>query len=61
MDSTFSFTQDRLTEMMIKMYKPDHLISIPRNICGVFDFDRGKQIYEAGITSFQEELGQSEK
>jgi len=61
MDSTFSFTQDRLTEMMIKMYKPDHLISIPRNICGVFDFDRGKQIYEAGIRSYQEELGQSKK
>ena len=48
MDSTFSFTQDRLTELMIDMYKPDHLINIPRNVCGVFDFDQGERIYEIG-------------
>lgn len=57
MDSTFSFTQDRLTEVMIKMYKPDHLIDIPRNICGVFDFDRGKRIYDVGKKSYQKVLG----
>lgn len=48
MDSSFSFTQDRLTELIIELYKPDHLIEIPRNACGVFDFNQGKRIYEIG-------------
>lgn len=56
MDSTFSFTQDRLTEMIIEMYKPDHLIEIPRNASGVFDFDQGKKIYEIGQQAFQKAM-----
>ena len=54
MDSTFSFTQDRLTELMIDVYKPDKLIEIPRNASGIFDFDRAKQILEAGRESYNE-------
>lgn len=56
MDSTFSFTQDRLTELMIEMYKPDHLINIPRNACGVFDFDQGERIYKIGQDAFQKRM-----
>lgn len=52
MDSTFSFTQDRLTELMIDVYKPDRLIEIPRNASGIFDFDRAKQILEVGRDSY---------
>jgi len=48
MDSSFSFTQDRLTELIIDLYKPDYLIEIPRNACGVFDFNQGKRVYEIG-------------
>lgn len=48
MDSSFSFTQDRLTELIIELYKPNHLIEIPRNVCGVFDFDQGKRVYDIG-------------
>jgi NTE family protein len=51
MDSSFNFTQDRLTGLMIEVYKPDHLIEIPRNACGVFDFDQGKRIYDIGKES----------
>lgn len=57
MDSTFNFTQDRLTDLMIKIYKPDHLIEIPRNACGVFDFDQGNQIYDIGKESYRKVLG----
>ncbi|MDZ7805942.1 MAG: patatin-like phospholipase family protein [Gracilimonas sp.] len=57
MDSTFSFTQDRLTDLMIEMYKPDHVIDIPRNACGVFDFDQGKKIYDIGKKSYRKVLG----
>ncbi|MEX2479206.1 MAG: patatin-like phospholipase family protein [Gracilimonas sp.] len=52
MDSTFSFTQDRLTELTIEMYKPDYLVEIPRNACGVFDFDKGKKVIEIGRESY---------
>lgn len=57
MDSTFSFTQDRLTELTIEMYKPDHLIEIPRNACGVFDFDQGERVYKIGQEAFRKVFG----
>lgn len=57
MDSSFSFTQDRLTELIIEMYKPDHLIEIPRNACGVFDFDQGKRVYDIGREACKEVIG----
>lgn len=52
MESTFSFTQDRLTSMMFKMYEPDILINIPRNTCGTFDFYKAKEIYEVGKEAY---------
>lgn len=58
MDSTFSFTQDRLTELMIEMHKPDLVIEIPRNACGVFDFDQGKRVYEIGVEKFKKVVGE---
>ena len=54
MDSTFSFTQDRLTELMIDVYKPDKLIEIPRNASGIFDFYHASEILEIGKKSYQE-------
>lgn len=54
MDSTFSFTQDRLTRLMIDVYKPDYLIEIPRNSSGIFDFDQAKKILEVGRKSYHE-------
>lgn len=56
MDSTFSFTQDRLTELTIEVYKPDHLIEIPRNASGVFDFDQAQKIIEIGRKAYQKAM-----
>lgn len=56
MNSTFNFTQDRLTGLMIEVYKPDHLIEIPRNACGIFDFDQGKRIYDIGKEAYRNVL-----
>jgi NTE family protein len=53
MDSSFSFTQDRLTNLMIEVYKPDKLIEIPRNSSGMFDFDQAKKILEIGKKAYQ--------
>lgn len=52
MDSTYSFTQDRLTDLMIKMYEPDKLIEIPRNICGMTEFDHAEEVLKEGKEAF---------
>jgi NTE family protein len=59
MDSTFSFTQDRLTDLMIDVYKPDRLIEIPRNSSGIFDFDQAKKILEVGRESYHKVMDSS--
>ena len=56
MENTFSFTQDRLTSMIVKTYEPDVLINIPRNTCKTFDFFKAKGIYEAGKAAFERDF-----
>ena len=60
MDSTFSFTQDRLTELMIDIYKPEKLIEIPRNASGIFDFYHAKQILEVGRESYHKVMDEED-
>ncbi len=48
MEATFSFTQDRLSELILETSKPDILISIPRNAAGTFEFYESKNIYSLG-------------
>lgn len=59
MDSSFSFTQDRLTELMIEVYKPDKLIEIPRNSAGIFDFYQAEKILKIGRKSYFKVMGKS--
>ena len=56
MESTFSFTQDRLTSLMFEMYKPEVRINIPRNTCNTFDFYKAKEVYEAGINAYKKDM-----
>ena len=53
MESTFSFTQDRLTSLMLEMYKPEIVVSIPRNTCSTFDFYKAKEVYKIGKECFE--------
>jgi len=45
---SYDLTQDRLTELMVTIYKPDVLIEISRESCGVFEFYRANEIIEEG-------------
>lgn len=56
MESTFSLTQDRLTELMLQLYTPDVLINIPRNTASTFEFFKAKQIFEVGRNSFKHDF-----
>lgn len=48
MQTSYDYTQDRLTEMLIEAYKPDVLVNIPRNTCSTFEFYRAKEIIALG-------------
>ncbi len=60
MDNTFSYTQDRLKDLMLDKYKPDILVQLPRNLCSTFDFFKAKEIYEAGSKAFDKAMGSTQ-
>lgn len=53
MESTFSFTQDRLTTVIIEHYKPDILVEIPRDTCDTFEFYKAKNLIDIGAKALQ--------
>jgi len=58
LNKSYDLTQDRLTDLMIEVHKPDLLIEIGRDACGVFEFYRAKEIIEAGRKAFKKALAQ---
>ncbi len=56
MENTFSFTQDRLTSLMLDIHTPDELIKIPRNTAATFDFFKAKQIYKVGLKAYKRDM-----
>jgi NTE family protein len=53
MTKSFDMTQDRLTDLMIAIYKPDLVVDISRDACGVFEFYRANEIIEEGRKAFR--------
>jgi NTE family protein len=43
---------------MIDMHKPDLVVNISRDACGVFEFYRANEIIEAGRKAFHEAYNQ---
>jgi len=52
LNKSYDLTQDRVTELMIDLYKPDLVINISRDACGVFEFYRANEIIEEGRNAF---------
>ena len=52
-NTSYDFTQDRLTEMLIDHHSPDLLIELPRNSCNVFEFYRATEMIEAGKNAYR--------
>lgn len=61
LNTSYDFTQDRLTEMMIETYSPDLLIELPRNCCNVFEFYRANELIEAGKTAYKDAVNKKNK
>jgi NTE family protein len=53
LNKSFDMTQDRLTELTIDVHKPDIVVDISRDACGVFEFYRANEIIEQGRKAFQ--------
>jgi len=56
MTKSFDLTQDRVTELMIALYKPHIVVEISRDFCGVFEFYRANEVIEEGRRVFHESL-----
>lgn len=53
MESTFSFTQDQLTKVMIEYHQPDILVRIPRNTCDTFEFHKARDLVNVGERAYK--------
>ena len=56
---SFDAMQDRLVRYQIAAYRPDILIEIPNDACGVLDFHRADELIELGYRRAQAALGQA--
>jgi NTE family protein len=56
LSTSYDFTQDRLTELMIQLYPPDILIEIPRSTCAVFEFYRATELIQIGADAFKNKM-----
>ncbi|WP_417588825.1 patatin-like phospholipase family protein [Owenweeksia hongkongensis] len=54
LQTSYDHTQDRLTEMIIKHYKPDLVVNIPRSSCATFEFYRAKEMIEFGKKAYHD-------
>ncbi|RAW01872.1 patatin-like phospholipase family protein [Pseudochryseolinea flava] len=54
MTKSFDLTQDKLTALTLDLYKPDIVVNICRDSCGVFEFYRANEIIECGRKAFRE-------
>jgi NTE family protein len=61
LNKSYDLTQDRVTELMIDIYKPDLVINISRDACGVFEFYRANEIIEEGRNAFHRAYNSSHK
>lgn len=52
LNKSYDLTQDRLTELMINVHKPDIVVQVSRDACGVFEFYRAMEIIEEGRQAF---------
>jgi len=54
LNKSYDLTQDRLTELMIQVHRPDIVVNISRDACGVFEFYRAAEIIETGRKAFDD-------
>ncbi len=56
LSKSYDFTQDRLSESLIALYKPDVLVNIPRVSCDTFEFYLAKEMISFGENQLKKAL-----
>ena len=57
-NQAFDAMQSTIARQKLASYPPDHIIEIPRNTCGILEFDRASEIIALGYKRAQDCLGQ---
>lgn len=55
-NKTIDVMQVRISGLLLEQYKPDILVTIPRNACGSFDYHRAEEMIEMGRKEFLKSL-----
>ena len=48
--------QEKITDYSLIQYKPDIIINVPRDVCGMYEFYRAKEVIKAGKRACNEAL-----
>lgn len=56
MTQSFEAMEHLITRLKLAAYSMDHLIEIPANACGIFEFHRAKEMIELGYERAKQEL-----
>ncbi|WP_223668851.1 patatin-like phospholipase family protein [Kangiella shandongensis] len=56
-NQAFEAMQSTIARHKLATYPPDHVIEIPRNVCGILEFDRARELIDLGYQKAQESLG----
>ena len=55
-DQSFDAMQGAIARQKLAAYPPDVIIELPRNICGMLEFDRADEMIELGYKAAAEKL-----
>ncbi|MEJ2762070.1 MAG: patatin-like phospholipase family protein [Gammaproteobacteria bacterium] len=60
-DQAFDAMQGTIARQKIAAYPPDVLVEIPRNLCGIMEFDRAPEIIDAGYRAAADQIPRAEE
>lgn len=48
LQESYNVMRRRLCNLTVELYKPDYIIHVPHNLCGIWEFDRSAELLEIG-------------
>ncbi len=58
LDMTTRAMVNQISELTIEKYKPDIVINIASDVAGIFDFDKGKSLFDYGKEQAEKSIGE---
>lgn len=54
LQNSYDHMQNKLIDLSLEAYPPDLLVNIPRNICGIFDFYKAREVIQSGHDAYDQ-------